>query len=123
MFRPPANNIQLKKMASDFDSVLFESMDAASFDSVAWVNRLLGAKKDEDDEALLNSVRTASTRLQTRSQELSRDAERIMERMLSVGPRAIQELDRVERVSLGGFVNWINHAKTNVVCLKRMLWL
>jgi len=93
---------------SSFDSVLFESMEAASFDSVAWVNRLVAASSTAaeeengvDDEVLLNAVRSASARLQTRSQELSRDAERIMERMLSVGPRALQELDRVERVSFG----------------------
>jgi hypothetical protein len=92
-------------MNPEFDSILFESMDANSFDSVAWVNRLIEATGDiastqqDEGELLLTGVRSASARLQTRSHELSRDAERLMERLLSVGPRALQEIDRVERVS------------------------
>jgi len=76
--------------------------DSASFNAIAWINELLerpgrGGDADDVDEALLSDVRAASTRLQVASQELSRDVNRFMDRLLTALPRADQELDRLDR--------------------------
>jgi len=73
--------------------------DSPSFDVVQWVNDLLAqpSRTDDADEAMLAAVRSAGTRLQVASQELSRDVNRFMERLLTAVPRADQELDRLDR--------------------------
>lgn len=77
---------------------------SSSFDVNGWVNNLIkeasdGATQESEDreEVIINSIRMASQRLQVNSQEITMEVEKLMEKLLLSAPRALSEVDRLER--------------------------
>jgi hypothetical protein len=88
---------------------------SSDFDPLSFVNNLLSTTtttttspspsttqtpattSSPTDEEISSTVRSSTQRLQGMTSEASSEIDRIMERLLSAAPRALQELDRLDR--------------------------